>query len=51
MKTPDQMTMHDHAEAWMTEQGKAIPARDSQEYKALYAQWIDYAFKDFAKAE
>ena len=43
-KTEDTLTMADHAEAWIKEQGKPIPVRFTPEWKKLYYLWIDYAF-------
>lgn len=43
------MTLADHAEAWAKSLGKAIPPRDSDEWKALYAEWHAWAFSEFAK--
>ncbi len=39
-----QMTLAEHAEAWWSETGNAVPAADTPEYEAMYAAWIEYAF-------
>jgi len=46
-KSPDQMTLADHAEAWTREQGQPVPERDSAEWRAMYEKWIAWAFQDF----
>jgi len=42
------MTLEQHAEAWWTQQGRAVPARKSKAWDVMYAQWIEFAFRDFA---
>jgi hypothetical protein len=46
-KSPDQMTLADHAEAWTREQDQPVPERDSAEWRAMYEKWIAWAFQDF----
>jgi hypothetical protein len=46
--TDNEMTLADHAESWMKENGYKIPSRESTEWKNLYEKWIDYAFSDFS---
>ncbi len=44
------ITLAEHAEMWWYEQGnKKIPTRYSTEWARMYAQWYEYAFKDFSK--
>jgi len=38
------LTLADHAEAWMKENGHEVPPRKSEEWNELYTQWLDYAF-------
>ena len=44
MANESELTMADHAESWMKENGYVIPERHTEEWKRLYAKWIDYAF-------
>jgi len=32
----------DNAEAWWTQQGKAVPPTETPEYLAMYNTWIDH---------
>jgi hypothetical protein len=41
-----EMTLADHAEAWQREQGKEVPAHDTDEWKAMYEAWATWAFSD-----
>jgi len=41
------ITLADHAEAWMKETGRYIPAWGTKEWDIAYSEWIDYAFKNF----
>jgi len=43
-----EMTLADHAEAWQRERGEIVPARESSAWAAMYEQWIEFAFADFA---
>ncbi len=43
-----EMTLQDHAEAWARENNLKVPEdEESEEYTAMYAKWIDFAFADF----
>lgn len=44
MNEQSNLTMADYAELWMKESGYTIPGRDTEEWKQLYAKWVDYAF-------
>ena len=39
-----QMTLAQHAEAWMQETGHTIPAWGTKEWTRSYEEWIEYAF-------
>lgn len=46
-KTPEQMTLAEHAEAWWTEQAKQVPNdRQSEAWQEMYRQWVEFAFSD-----
>lgn len=47
MDDPRDMTLADHAEEWARKNGETIPPRDSEEWKAMYQRWCDYAFANF----
>ena len=53
MKLSEQvgLILADHAELWASEQGIPIPARDTDEWQAMYEAWCDYAFADFGKGQ
>ena len=38
-----------HAEQWWIEKGNKVPSRDTKEWQNMYEEWIEFAFKDFAK--
>jgi hypothetical protein len=40
------MTLADHAEAWWKEQGKEVPARNTEEWQQMYETWVEWAFSD-----
>jgi len=48
-KSPDSMTLADHAEAWHKEQGKEVPKRGTPEWDKMYENWHSFAFRDFGK--
>jgi hypothetical protein len=45
-KTPAEMTLAEHAEAWWTEQNKQVPDRQTEAWKEMYRQWIEFAFSE-----
>lgn len=50
MKSADEMTLAEHAEAWWAEQGKIVPIKGTPEYMVMYETWTEWAFSDFKKA-
>lgn len=42
-----ELTLSDHAEAWARSHGYIIPDRNTQEWGAMYRDWIGFAFQDF----
>ena len=48
-KNPEDMKLWEHAEAWWSEQGKTIPQKNSPAWEAMYQEWVEFAFQDFAK--
>ncbi len=45
-KDPNDMSFKEHAIAWWIEKGYIIPLPDSPEWEEMYAEWVDFAFKD-----
>jgi len=43
-KTPAQMTLAEHAEAWQREHGREVPPKDTPEWYKMYQAWIEFAF-------
>lgn len=43
-KDAEKMTLAGHAEAWWREQGNTVPSRESAEWNAMYAEWVEFAF-------
>ena len=37
-------TFAEHAEAWMIETGRIVPAWGTEAWSIAYGEWIDYAF-------
>jgi len=44
-----ELTIADHAEAWQRKQGKEVPARGTDEWKAMYEAWAHWAFNEACK--
>lgn len=40
------MTFAEHAEAWMHETGRPVPAWGTEAWSVAYREWADYAFRD-----
>ncbi len=47
LKSNDEKSLGDHAEAWWKEQGQTVPSEGSPEYEAMYSRWYVYAFHNF----
>lgn len=44
-RSPEEMTLAEHAEAWGREQGKEVPSnRQSPEWETMYFAWWKFAF-------
>ncbi len=41
-----EMALADHAEAWWREQGKVVPARDTDQWQEMYEAWVEWTFSD-----
>jgi len=45
-KSPEGLTLAEHAEAWWREQGKEVPpSRTSPEWERMYLDWWKFAFE------
>lgn len=51
MSAEREMILADHAEAWQRERGREVPDRDSEAYRAIYDEWIEFAFEFFPNNE
>lgn len=43
------MSFAEHAEAWWSEQGNTVPARQTSAWTNMYQKWIDFAFAGFGR--
>jgi hypothetical protein len=41
------MTLVEHAEVWQQERGRPVPPRNTTEWRAMYEEWIRFAFAHF----
>ena len=42
-----ELNLAEHAEAWMQETGRIIPAWGTEAWNKAYDEWIEYAFEGF----
>lgn len=50
-RSPEEMTLAEHAEAWWREQGKEVPPnRQSPEWETMYLAWWKFAFEPWSVA-